>query len=261
MRKRWVPMLLVLSLPAAAGAQEPCTDPADACAEALLDAFQPHLFFEDDGPAGVRIDFPTDFVGADDDTVENNFEHLFGGPAYGVYRNAVRLETDEAPCWLLQYHFYFAANWHPDIWEADGYTHEHDWEWVYVLAGWSWRLGRYVGFAATLSQHDRDNLDAAEAALKNALNIRLGKESKFGTFLDYQSYFMLGYFYMRFEYLNEQIKIKKPGEYCRQAFCSFQEALKIEPQSIRVQAEIEALKQEMQQGGFSFPPACPINYK
>lgn len=153
-------MLLVLSLPAAAGAQEPCTDPADACAEALLDAFQPHLFFEDDGPAGVRIDFPTDFVGADDDTVENNFEHLFGGPAYGVYRNAVRLETDEAPCWLLQYHFYFAANWHPDIWEADGYTHEHDWEWVYVLAGWSWRLGRYVGFAATLSQHDRDNLDA-----------------------------------------------------------------------------------------------------
>ncbi|MBD3235480.1 MAG: hypothetical protein GF330_02110 [Candidatus Eisenbacteria bacterium] len=160
----WLPRGLLLTCWLAWGlgtaGAEPCTDPDDPCAEVLLDAFEPYLFFEDLGPGGFRLEFPTDFVGADDDTVENNFEQLVGGPAYGVYRHALRLETLDAPCWLLQYHYYFPANWRPDVWAADGYTHEHDWEWVYVWAGWSEPLQRYIGYAATLSKHDRDNREA-----------------------------------------------------------------------------------------------------
>lgn len=152
-------VVVVLALPAICAA-EPCTDPADPCVEGLLDQFEPYLFLEDNGPGGSRREFPVAFSGADDDTVENNKEQLASDTRYTVYRHAERLTTAEAPCWLLEYHYYLAANWQDDVWQANGYTHEHDWEWVYVLAGWSSRLQRYVGYAATLSCHDADNLDA-----------------------------------------------------------------------------------------------------
>jgi hypothetical protein len=100
--------------------------------------------------------------GADDDTVENNLEHLTGNPAYSVYQHAVRLSTPGGPCWLLQYHYYFSANWQSSVSAAGGYTHEHDWEWIYVFAGWSSRLNRYVGYAAVLSSHDENNLEAMQ---------------------------------------------------------------------------------------------------
>jgi hypothetical protein len=43
--------------------EEPCVDPADPCVEELLEMFQPHLFFENAGPSGFRVEYPVAFTG------------------------------------------------------------------------------------------------------------------------------------------------------------------------------------------------------
>ncbi|MBU2689921.1 MAG: T9SS type A sorting domain-containing protein [Candidatus Eisenbacteria bacterium] len=43
---------------------------------------------------------------------------------------------------------------------GNGYTHEHDWEWIYIIVGWNEVLNCHVGFAAVLSAHSAHNRDA-----------------------------------------------------------------------------------------------------
>lgn len=97
---------------------------------ALLERFRPTLYFEDDGPNGVRQEYPTSYVW-DDVDIEDNF----AGPAvpasvfcYGQ----VHEQRDAAGkiCWVVEYHFYYPRNWaHFSLgFSFAGYSHEHEWE-------------------------------------------------------------------------------------------------------------------------------------
>jgi hypothetical protein len=145
----------------------PCQDPNDPCAWDLLTLFEPVLEFEEDGPNGQRMEYPVDFL-SDDADVENNFENPeLGGDPLGTVVVAKALpmtDVNGTEFWLLEYHYYFHRNWHKLVPVSNKYTHEHDWEWVYVLAGWYEPLQQYVGYAAVLSIHDDNNREAMEGS-------------------------------------------------------------------------------------------------
>jgi hypothetical protein len=143
----------------------PCRSPTDPCAWDLLVQFEPVLEFEEDGPNGQRMEYPVDFL-SDDADVENNFENPdLGGDPLGtvVVANALPMtDVNGTEFWLLEYHYYFHRNWHKYVPGSNKYTHEHDWEWVYVLAGWYEPLQQYVGYAAVLSVHAPNNREAMD---------------------------------------------------------------------------------------------------
>jgi hypothetical protein len=149
----------------ASGDLGPCQDPNDPCALELLQTFEPILEFENNGPGGYRHEYPVHFL-ADDERSENNAETdaLGGSPwNFPVYVKAIPMTDQNGTAyWLLEYHYYFHRNWQEDVPGSNKYTHEHDWEWVYVLVGWYEPMQRYVGYAAVLSSHDKNNRDAMD---------------------------------------------------------------------------------------------------
>lgn len=156
-----LPLVLVAAGPPAMA--EPCTEPDDPCVQELLDNFTPEVIFEDDGDADMRIDWPIPFT-LDGEVVEDNLELLWGDwlrDHYVVYRHATRItHAQGGPFWLLAYHYYYPADYDT---ACEGYKHEHDWEWIYVLTGWSESKQAYIGFVAVLSAHDASNIAAMDA--------------------------------------------------------------------------------------------------
>lgn len=123
----------------------------------MLEAFRPVLYFEDDGPAGSRLEYPSSYV-RDDSDIENNF----AGPPVplsAVCYGQVHEQRDASGklCWVLEYHFYYPRNWtHYSFGLAfRGYSHEHDWEWCYVVVGSSHGILR--PYCATFSSHADNN--------------------------------------------------------------------------------------------------------
>ena len=133
---------------------------------ALLDYFQPHIWFDEDVFC-ERWEWPCSYLD-DDDEVENNFEYAGVSPGSEVvYASAeVLQDCDGHDYWLLMYFYYYPANWNELAcsWSlvGNGYTHEHDWEWIYVFVSYDYFLNPpdYVGYAAVLSGHNKDNIAA-----------------------------------------------------------------------------------------------------
>lgn len=134
-------------------------DPPPVDLDALLTQFEPALYFQHTGIFGDRLEFPTDFVLGDDPVERNAQERLGAYEDVVVYRHALEKECSETGTtyYVLQYYYYYTRNW-----TGWCFTHEHDWEWVYVIAGWSMYLQEYVGFAAILSSHDTHNLQSLD---------------------------------------------------------------------------------------------------
>lgn len=126
----------------------------------LLESFRPQVYFEDDGPDRMRVDFPVRIT-SDDVDIENNFAAGGMSPCVAAYAQ-VHETVDRAgrPVWVMEYHFYYRRNWAMfDYWlgEFRGYTHEHDWEWIYVVAGLDGATLR--PYCASFSAHAARNTD------------------------------------------------------------------------------------------------------
>jgi len=107
---------------------------SEAASNALLNRFRPALYFEDDGPGGRRVDYPSLYN--DDSDIENNFlapELASGANCYGLVHE--QRDANGKICWVVQYHYYFARNWSSASPPFGCYTHEHDWEWIIVVVG------------------------------------------------------------------------------------------------------------------------------
>jgi len=137
----------------------------------LLERYAPTLCLDPDGPDGQRHDWPIKFVfGAVDGDSENNFETLrstTGPDDFGTasYVNMTSLmSSNGVQFWLLAYHYYYPANWYDDVQGlVDVVTHEHDFEWVYVLVGLSdHSYYGHMALGAVASAHDDENLHAME---------------------------------------------------------------------------------------------------
>jgi hypothetical protein len=137
--------------------------------EAMLERFRPTLYFEDNGPGGVRREYPTSYVW-DDSDIEDNFASPAVAPSVFCY-GQVHEQRDAAGkiCWVVEYHFYYPRNWtHFSFgFSFAGYTHEHDWEWLYVVVGSSGGLLR--PYCACFSSHADNN----QALFEDAGRVRL----------------------------------------------------------------------------------------
>ncbi len=146
-----IAFLVLASGVAAASPSAPLDD------QAMLEFFKPVLYFEDDGPDGHRIEYPISYV-SDDTDIENNFASLpisYFAACYGQ----VHEQRDAAGkiCWVVEYHFYYPRNWARFTlgFTFRGYSHEHDWEWLYVVVGSSDGLLR--PYCASFSSHADNN--------------------------------------------------------------------------------------------------------
>jgi hypothetical protein len=124
--------------------------------ESLLERFRPALYFvEDSGPNGSRIDYPCSYV-ADDGQIENNYAELFtSGPelCYGYVHE--QRDANGKLCWVLEYNYYYPRNW-SDLPPPSGcFTHEHDWEWIYIVVGVE--EGEIRPYCACFSGHTSGN--------------------------------------------------------------------------------------------------------
>ncbi len=148
-------LLLSLGAPVSAAAVSAAAHPED-----LLAAFRPIIYFEDDGPEGARADYPVP-IAIDDEDIENNF--AAGGAPPGAHAYAWLHETIDRggrAVWVMEYHYYYRRNWtNIDFWLAKfrNFTHEHDWEWIYIVAGFDGDSLR--PYCATFSAHAGDNRD------------------------------------------------------------------------------------------------------
>jgi hypothetical protein len=138
-------------LPATASPRAPFDD------QAMLERFKPALYFEDDGPEGRRLEFPVSYI-SDDADIENNFESP-AVSASAVCYGQVHEQRDSAGkiCWVVEYHFYYPRNWARFTlgFTFKGYSHEHDWEWLYVVVGSS--NGLLQPYCACFSSHADNN--------------------------------------------------------------------------------------------------------
>ncbi|MDM7916914.1 MAG: T9SS type A sorting domain-containing protein [Candidatus Eisenbacteria bacterium] len=133
-------------------------DRCDATREELLARFRPALYLEDDGPDGRRRDWPSRYD--DDPDIENNFEMPPGAASAIGYGQVVEArDANGKACLVLEYHFYYPRNWTG----GNGIgcdTHEHDWEWIYVVAGW--KDERSLPYCACFSGHFAGNRETFE---------------------------------------------------------------------------------------------------
>jgi hypothetical protein len=125
--------------------------------DAMLESFRPALYFEQDGQAGERLEYPTSYVW-DDLDIENNFAGPVIPPSAICY-GQVHEQRDASGkiCWVIEYHFYYPRNWTTFHFGFTfrGYSHEHDWEWLYVVLGSSG--GSLRPYCATFSAHADNN--------------------------------------------------------------------------------------------------------
>ncbi len=126
----------------------------------LLDRFRPAIYLVGDGPGGARVDYPSSYV-ADDGEIENNFEtpdQAGGTLCYGLVHE--ELDANQRACWVMEYHYYYPRNWADNSPPFGCFTHEHDWEWIYVVAGFD--QGDYRPYCACFSGHAESNRDLFE---------------------------------------------------------------------------------------------------
>lgn len=144
-------LVLILTQPALASSIAPSEE------RGMLERFRPAIYFENDGPSGHRVDYPISHV-ADDSDIENNFAMPALAPGVVCY-GQVHEQRDAGGkiCWVVEYHFYYPRNWtHFSLgfrWE--GYSHEHDWEWLYIVVGSS--QGQVMPYCASFSAHASNN--------------------------------------------------------------------------------------------------------
>jgi hypothetical protein len=134
--------------------------------QAMLELFKPVLYFEDDGPEGRRLEYPVSYVN-DDTDIENNFASAPVSHSATCY-GQVHEQRDAAGkiCWVVEYHFYYPRNWARFTFgfTFKGYSHEHDWEWLYVIVGSSG--GSLSPYCACFSSHADNNQSLFSAAGK-----------------------------------------------------------------------------------------------
>ncbi len=124
----------------------------------LLDRFRPALYFvEDGGPGGERIDYPCSFA-ADDTEIENNFaELLLPAPSLCYGRVHEQRDANGKICWVVEYDYYYPRNWSNLPPPAGCFTHEPDWEWIYIVVGFDGN--DYRPYCACFSGHTAGNPD------------------------------------------------------------------------------------------------------
>lgn len=131
----------------------------------LLNRFRPALYFvEDSGPNGERIDYPCSFV-ANDSEIENNFQELVtSDPTLCYGRVYEQRDANRKLCWVLEYDYYYPRNWSSLPPPSGCFTHEHDWEWIYIVVGFD--EGDYRPYCACFSGHTPGNRDLFAVAGK-----------------------------------------------------------------------------------------------
>ncbi len=123
--------------------------------EELLERFRPALYFVDDvGPGGSRTDYPCSFL--DDSDIENNFAGL-ATPQPSLCYGSVHEQRDANGklCLVVEYDYYYPRNWSELPPPAGCFTHEHDWEWIYVVVGLDG--ADYRPYCASFSGHTAGN--------------------------------------------------------------------------------------------------------
>jgi hypothetical protein len=174
MNDRWVfsyaPLaLLGLLLSSSPSAATTLCDEVGECAdiELLIDegiiphprVFLPDLYFF--ATAGDR-ESPASFAW-DDELVENNAESWqepFEWPVRVYWHVVPEIDFNGTCVLVYEYHYYFAqnkANLPPLGWHQ---THEHDWEWIYVVVG-AESDGTFNPYMISYDRHKADNHDAA----------------------------------------------------------------------------------------------------
>jgi hypothetical protein len=153
------------------GATTTLCDEVGGCAdiEILIDegiiphprVFVPDLYFF--ATAGDR-ETPTSFA-SDDEMVENNAESWqepFEWPLRVYWHVVPEVDFNDTCVLVYEYHYYFAqnkANLPPLGWHQ---THEHDWEWIYVVVG-AESDGTFNPYMISYDRHKTDNHDAARS--------------------------------------------------------------------------------------------------
>lgn len=124
----------------------------------LLERFRPALYFvESGGPDAERIDYPCSYA-ADDAEIENNFARLVGsGPSLCYGRVHQQSDANGKTCWVVEYDYYYPRNWSELPPPAGCFTHEHDWEWIYIVVGIDGT--DYRPYCACFSGHTAGNPD------------------------------------------------------------------------------------------------------
>ena len=139
-----------------------CAGPSSSPDDSLLVRFQPVLYFESRGagPGGWRTEYPINYT-FDDSDIEDNLASPAITPSARCYGTVHQQRDSEGKvCWVICYDFYYPRNWtHVGLIgiEWKGFTHEHDWEWLYIVAGLD--RGRIVPYCACFSAHSAQNRD------------------------------------------------------------------------------------------------------
>jgi hypothetical protein len=140
--------------PGAAGSTSEAADISGV----LLDRFRPAVYFVDDvGPGGNRVDYPCSYV-RDDGEIENNYAKL-ATPEPSLCYGYVHEQFDAhgKPCWVVEYDYYYPRNWSEIPPPLGCFTHEHDWEWIYIVVGIDG--AGYRPYCACFSGHAAGNPD------------------------------------------------------------------------------------------------------
>lgn len=117
----------------------------------LLEQYKPVIWYESGHPS----DWITSYV-RDDIFIEDNFDslHSAANVVEICYANVyTTLDANNRSCKVLEYHYYYPRNFNVV------YTHEHDWEWIYIVLGED-DPGTFRPYVACYSFHDDDNLGA-----------------------------------------------------------------------------------------------------